>query len=42
MTFRTPTEERYFEDYLPGAVHEFGSIMIEEAEIIEFAQRFDP
>ena len=42
MTFRTPTEERYFEDYLPGAVHEFGSIMIEEAEINEFAQRFDP
>ena len=42
MTFRTPREERYFEDYLPGAVHEFGSIMIEEAEIIEFAQRFDP
>ena len=42
MTFRTPREERYFEDYLPGAVHEFGSITIEESEIIEFAQRFDP
>jgi acyl dehydratase len=42
MTFRTPQEDRYFEDYLPGAVHEFGSITIHEAEIIEFGQRFDP
>ena len=37
MTFTTPQEDRYFEDYLPGAVHEFGSITINEAEIIEFA-----
>ncbi|MFH0821428.1 MAG: MaoC family dehydratase [Pseudomonadota bacterium] len=42
MTFATPPEDRYFEDYLPGAVHEFGSITIGEAEIIEFALRFDP
>ena len=42
MTFRTPAEDRYFEDYLPGDVHEFGSITIGEAEIIEFARRFDP
>jgi acyl dehydratase len=42
MTFATPPEDRYFEDYLPGAVHEFGSITIGEAEIIEFARRFDP
>jgi len=42
MTFATPQESRYFEDYLPGAVHEFGSITIEEAEIIEFARHFDP
>ena len=42
MTFRTPAENRYFEDYLPGAVHDLGSITIGEAEIIEFARRFDP
>jgi acyl dehydratase len=42
MTFRTPAENRYFEDYLPGVVHEFGSITVEEAAIIEFARRFDP
>ena len=42
MTFATPQDDRYFEDYLPGAVHEFGPITIGEAEIIEFARRFDP
>jgi acyl dehydratase len=42
MTFITPIEERYFEDYVPGSIHEFGSIAVEEAEMIDFAQRFDP
>jgi len=42
MTFTTPAKDRYFEDYLPGAVHEFGSITIGEAEIIEFGRKFDP
>ena len=42
MTFAIPAEDRYFEDYLPGAVHEFGSITIRESEIIDFARRFDP
>ncbi len=42
MTFTAPQEDRYFEDYLPGDVHEFGFIAISEAEIIEFARRFDP
>ena len=42
MTFTTPQEDSYFEDYLPGAVHEFGSVTIEEEEIIDFARRFDP
>jgi len=35
-------EERYFEDYIPGAVFEYGEIRVEEAEILEFARRFDP
>jgi acyl dehydratase len=34
--------ERYFEDYLPGASAEFGSVTVEEADIIEFAKRYDP
>jgi acyl dehydratase len=40
--FAVPVEDRYFEDYLPGAVSEYGEIRVAEAEIIEFAQRFDP
>ena len=42
MTFTTPIEDRYFEDYVPGDVHEFGSIVAEESEMIAFARRFDP
>jgi acyl dehydratase len=34
--------DRYFEDYLPGSVAEFGSQPVEESEIIEFGKRFDP
>lgn len=41
-TFSVPIEKRYFEDYIAGSVHEFGCIMIEEDEIIAFADRFDP
>ncbi|MFH1113669.1 MAG: MaoC family dehydratase [Pseudomonadota bacterium] len=42
MAFSTPMDDRYFEDYIPGTVHEFGSITVDEAEIISFARRFDP
>ncbi|MGC8660009.1 MAG: MaoC family dehydratase, partial [Desulfomonilaceae bacterium] len=42
MTFSRKAEDRYFEDYLPGTIHEFGSITVEETDIIEFARRFDP
>lgn len=40
--FSTPIEQRYFEDYVTGAVHEFGNIAVEESQVIEFARRFDP
>jgi acyl dehydratase len=40
--FKTPVEERCFEDYVPGSVHEFGRIEIDETEIIFFARQFDP
>jgi hypothetical protein len=41
-TFRVGVEKRYFEDYIPGSVHEFGPITVEEKEIIAFAKRYDP
>lgn len=40
--FEIPTDERYFEDYRPGAVYEFGDVTMDEARIIEFAREFDP
>lgn len=35
-------EDRYFEDYVAGSVHEFGSIAVEQDEVIAFANRFVP
>jgi acyl dehydratase len=40
--FLVPREDRYFEDYLPAAVYEYGYLTVTEAEILEFARRFDP
>ena len=42
MAFSRPIDDRYFEDYVEGDVHTFGSIAIEADEIIAFAKRFDP
>src|SRR5260370_34898495 len=39
--FPVPIEERYFEDYVPGSVFEYGSLPVEEAEVINFAKRYD-
>lgn len=41
-SFAQPIDQRYFEDYVPGAVHELGSVAVEEEEVIAFARRFDP
>ncbi|MEQ1948506.1 MAG: MaoC family dehydratase [Bryobacteraceae bacterium] len=41
-SFSTPRDSRYFEDYQPGDVYEFGSVVMTAPEIIEFAQRYDP
>jgi len=35
-------DDRWFEDYLPGTTTELGSIRVDEAEVVEFAQRYDP
>ena len=40
--FTVPREDRYFEDYLPGAVYEYGYLTVSEAEILGFARQFDP
>jgi acyl dehydratase len=40
--FKTPINDRYFEDYIEGDVHRFGGIAVEEDEVIAFARRFDP
>ena len=40
--FSTPVDRRYFEDYVTGAVHQFGAISIEEDDIIRFAREYDP
>jgi len=41
-SFPTPIDRRYFEDYVTGAVHEFGTIDIDEDDIIRFAREYDP
>ncbi len=40
--FAAPIEDRYFEDYVPGAVYEYGYVTVTEAEILDFARKFDP
>ena len=40
--FASPIDDRYFEDYVQGSVHDFGQALVSEEEIIEFARRYDP
>jgi acyl dehydratase len=42
MSFNSPSDDRYFEDYIEGDVHRFGAIAVEADEIVAFAKRFDP
>lgn len=41
-SFRSTIDDRYFEDYVPGAVHECGTIAAKEEEMLSFARQFDP
>ena len=34
--------ERYFEDYAEGAVFTVGTMRVSEAEIVDFARKYDP
>ncbi len=40
--FTTTIDNRYFEDYVVGSVYEFGSISVDEQEVIDFGKRFVP
>lgn len=37
-----PVEDRWYGDYLPGASYEFGTVSLNESEIVDFARRYDP
>jgi len=41
-SFSVPADQRYFEDYPPGAVYEFGATTVSEDELVAFAQSYDP
>jgi acyl dehydratase len=40
--FVVQIDDRYFEDYQQGSVFEYGSISLSEAEIVDYAKRYDP
>lgn len=35
-------QERWFEDYVTGAVQDLGSVVVDEEEVVAFARQFDP
>lgn len=37
-----PVEDRYFDDYPHGAIFEYGSIQLDQDEVIAFAGKYDP
>ena len=41
-SFSVSTDNRYFEDYVTGSVHEFGPIAVDENEVLDFGKRFVP
>ncbi|MEZ5727226.1 MAG: MaoC family dehydratase [Burkholderiaceae bacterium] len=41
-SFRSPIDDRWFEDYVPGDTHRFGRIEVDADEVLDFARRFDP
>ena len=41
VSFSTAASDRWFEDYEVGGTYQLGSFSLSEAEIVEFAQRFE-
>ncbi len=40
--FTAAGRARFFEDYIAGTTHVLGSVTVDEAEVVEFAGRYDP
>ena len=40
--FSTPIDDRYFEDYVPGASFVFGEFAVSAEDIVDFGRRYDP
>lgn len=41
-SFSVPPDRRFFKDYLPGRVYEFGATTVSERQIVDFATQYDP
>jgi acyl dehydratase len=41
-SFAATPDNRYFEDYIAGQVHDVGTVTVSESEIVQFARQFDP
>jgi acyl dehydratase len=39
---KRPERPRFFEDFAPGQVYEFGDRTVTQSEIVEYARQFDP
>ena len=42
VPFVRPISDRYFEDYVEGDIHRFGTIAVGADEVVAFANQFDP
>lgn len=40
--FAAPIDDRYFDDYLPGATYEYGFVTTDADDMMDFARRYDP
>lgn len=40
--FASPLDDRWFTDYVPGETYEYGWRSLSAAEIVEYAERYDP
>ncbi len=40
--FAAPIDDRYFEDYVPGEIYEYGWVAVTEEDIVDYARRWDP
>lgn len=40
--FASPLDDRWYEDYAPGAVYEYGHVSLTQEAIVDFARLYDP